>query len=379
MSVEETSKSGLHETPPQEIILGTRGSELALAQTRIVKEALARTRPSLKIAIEVIRTTGDQKPTAGRKGIFTAELERALMEKRIDVAVHSAKDLPSEIEGALTITAVLPRGAVEDLLLRKNAAPTSLATIATGSVRRQRQARWSNPAARVVGLRGNVPTLLRKFIESDWDAIILARAGLERLGFTPPEFEFQGQKLFAEILPLENFVSAGGQGVIALQTRAADLVAQEIVSSIDDEETHLCLRAEREFLRLLQGDCDLPVGVHARFMNGVMELQAQVFGDKSDEGKCFLVGAGPGDLGLVTLRAKELLERADVIVYDALANPEMLSWAPVDAEIIFAGKRAGEKTLSQDEINALLIEKSGIGKNVVRLKGGDPFVFGRGG
>jgi len=279
VSVEKTSKSGFHETPPQEIVLGTRGSELALAQTRMVREALARTRPSLKIAIEVIRTTGDQEPTAGRKGIFTAELERALMEKRIDVAVHSAKDLPSEIEGALTITAVLPRGGVEDLLLRKSAVSTSLATIATGSVRRQRQARWSNPAARVVGLRGNVPTRLRKFIESDWDAIILARAGLERLGFMPPEFEFQGQKLFAEILPLENFVSAGGQGVIALQTRAADLVAHEIVSSVDDEETHLCLRAEREFLRLLQGDCDLPVGVHARFMNGVMELQAQVFGD----------------------------------------------------------------------------------------------------
>jgi uroporphyrinogen III methyltransferase/synthase len=100
---------------------------------------------------------------------------------------------------------------------------------------------------------------------------------------------------------------------------------------------------------------------------------------RSNEGKCFLVGAGPGDLGLVTLRAKELLERADVIVYDALANPEMLGWARVDAEIIFAGKRAGEQTLSQDEINALLIEKSRIGKNVVRLKGGDPFVFGRGG
>jgi uroporphyrinogen III methyltransferase / synthase len=100
---------------------------------------------------------------------------------------------------------------------------------------------------------------------------------------------------------------------------------------------------------------------------------------RSNEGKCFLVGAGPGDLGLVTLRAKELLERADVIVYDALANPEMLGWARVDAEIIFAGKRAGEKTLSQDEINALLIEKSRSGKDVVRLKGGDPFVFGRGG
>jgi hydroxymethylbilane synthase len=313
VSVEESSRSGGYETPRQEIVLGTRGSELALAQTRMVKEALARTRPSLKVAIKIIRTKGDEivipsrvegsrretfkvsstaslgpsrtgvfaraDRTKGRKGIFTAELERALMEKRIDVAVHSAKDLPSEIEGALRITAVLPRGAVEDLLLRKSAARTPVATIATGSVRRQRQTRWSNPAARVVGLRGNVPTRLRKFIESDWDAIILARAGLERLGFIPPEFEFQGRKLFAEILPQENFVSAGGQGVIALQTRAADFVASEIVSSIDDKETHLCLRAEREFLRLLQGDCDLPVGVHARFMNGKMELHAQVFGD----------------------------------------------------------------------------------------------------
>jgi len=287
VSVEESPGSGVQETPQQEIVLGTRGSELALTQTRMVEEALARTRPLVKVATEIIRTTGDPEHVApseldrreGRKGIFTAELERALMEKRIDVAVHSAKDLPSEMDNALTITAVLPRGAVEDLLLRKSTAHAPVATIATGSVRRQRQTRWSNPAARVVGLRGNVPTRLRKFIESDWDAIILARAGLERLGFLPPEFEFEGQKLFAEILPPENFLSAGGQGIIALQTRAADWVAREIMSSIDDMETHLCLRAEREFLRLLQGDCDLPVGVHARFMKGEMALRVQLFGD----------------------------------------------------------------------------------------------------
>ena len=97
------------------------------------------------------------------------------------------------------------------------------------------------------------------------------------------------------------------------------------------------------------------------------------------KGKCFLVGAGPGDLGLVTLRGKELLEQADVIVYDALVNPEILGWARPDTEIIFAGKRPSEKTFSQDEINALLVEKARLGKNVIRLKGGDPFVFGRGG
>jgi hydroxymethylbilane synthase len=276
-------KTGGHRPPLQKIVLGTRGSELALAQTRMVEQALRR-KWAIDVDVQIIRTRGDDRlgrarSGAGRKGIFTAELERALIEKRIDVAAHSAKDLPSEINHELRIAAVLPRGPVEDLLLRKNAARTPARTIATGSVRRQRQACWTNPDAHVLGLRGNVPTRLRKFIESDWDAIILARAGLERLGLSPPAFEFQGQKLFAEILGLENFLPAAGQGVVALQTRADDLAVREIVSSIDDEETHLCLRAEREFLRLLQGDCDLPVGVHARFVNGEIELRAQVFGD----------------------------------------------------------------------------------------------------
>ena len=100
--------------------------------------------------------------------------------------------------------------------------------------------------------------------------------------------------------------------------------------------------------------------------------------DKKPKGKCCLVGAGPGDLGLVTLRAKEYIEQAQVIVYDYLCNPEMLKWAPENAEIIYAGKKAGAHTLTQEEINALLVEKALEGKNVVRLKGGDPFVFGRG-
>src|SRR2546421_10936589 len=101
--------------------------------------------------------------------------------------------------------------------------------------------------------------------------------------------------------------------------------------------------------------------------------------DKKTKGKCYLVGAGPGDLGLVTLRAKECIEHAEVIVYDYLCNPEMLQWAPEEAEIIYAGKKAGAHTLRQQEINQLLVEKARAGLQVVRLKGGDPFLFGRGG
>ena len=253
-------------------------------------ECALRKKWAIEVQIEIVRTRGDEEPSrtgvfnlssrkAGRKGIFTAELERALVEKGIDVAVHSAKDIPSEMDGALMIAAVLPRAEVEDLLLRKGGASTPLTTIATGSVRRQRQTRAINPEARIVPLRGNVPTRVRKFIESDWDGIILARAGLERLGFSPPEFQFEGHRIFAEILPTKNFLPAGGQGIIALQTREADFSLRQILSSIDDRETYLCLRAERGFLRLLQGDCDLPVGVHARLVNGELELHAQVFGD----------------------------------------------------------------------------------------------------
>ena len=285
--------SALDRVPPlQKIVLGSRGSDLALAQARMAECAL-RKKWTIEVQIEIVRTRGDENLSrtgvsnsdgwkAGRKGIFTAELERALIDKRIDAAVHSAKDIPSEMDGALIIAAVLPRAGVEDLLLRKGAVPTPVTTIATGSVRRQRQARAMNPKARIVPLRGNVPTRLRKFIQSDWDAIILARAGLERLGFAPPEFEFEGYRIFADILSTENFLPAGGQGIIALQTRDADFPVRQIVSCIDDRDTHLCLRAERELLRLLQGDCDLPVGVHARFVNGELELHAQVFGDGAD-------------------------------------------------------------------------------------------------
>jgi hydroxymethylbilane synthase len=262
-----------------EIVLGTRGSELALVQARMAEGALKK-KCGLDVRIEIIRTSGDREMSRGadgRKGIFTHELELALVDKRIGVAVHSAKDLPSKMNDALTIAAVLSRDAVEDVLITKRPNVTSFATIATGSVRRQHQARWLKKSQTIVDLRGNVPTRLRKFAASDWDAIILARAGLKRLGFSGTEFEFEQQRFFARILPIKRFVPAGGQGVIALQTRVEDAARY---SAVDDRETHLCLRAERELLRLLQGDCDLPVGTHARAIGGELELRVQLFTDE---------------------------------------------------------------------------------------------------
>ncbi|PYI88342.1 MAG: hydroxymethylbilane synthase [Verrucomicrobia bacterium] len=280
------------------VVLGTRGSTLALIQAGLAAEAL-RAAAGMAVKIEIIRTEGDESifsrdRRAGRKGLFTSELERALMERRVDLAVHSAKDLPSELRPGSAIAAVLPRGPVEDLLITKSpmrleSLPPS-ATIATSSVRRRRQARWRRSDVRFVDLRGNVPTRLRKFVASDWDAIILARAGLERLSFSAPSFEFEGQEFFAELLSPQQFVPSGGQGIIALQTRAESTA---IASAVDHAPTHFCLRAEREFLRLLQGDCDLPVGALALSVNGQIKLSAQLFTEQAEPKMAFASGTDP--------------------------------------------------------------------------------------
>src|SRR5262249_38482636 len=200
-------------------------------------------------------------------GLFTAEIERALLAGDVDVAVHSAKDLPSETNPAAEVAAVLPRAAMDDILVSKH--PGGFASlpqggvVATGSVRRKRQLLWRRADLKVIDLRGNVPTRLRKLADNYWDAIVLAGAGLARLGLLPTddEINFEGRQFFVEILPREMFLPAGGQGIIALQVRANDQRMKAIVDLVNDRKTLLCLRAEREFLRLLQGDCNCPVGV----------------------------------------------------------------------------------------------------------------------
>ena len=267
---------------PNKIVLGSRGSDLALAQARLVEQALGAAWPELEVTTEIIRTSGDESVRteavadrkSGRKGMFTREIEKQLLVRRIDLAVHSAKDLPSDPMEDLEICAALPRGPTGDVLITKEdlslATLAPGATIATGSIRRQHQLRWKRPDLKVVDLRGNVPTRLRKLDENeDWSGIVLARVGLERLGL----------KAKMEYLSEEDFVPAGGQGIIALQIRRTDERLRRLACAINDQPTLLCLRAEREFLRLLEGDCDSPVGVHATMRNEKLRLQAQVFGE----------------------------------------------------------------------------------------------------
>jgi hydroxymethylbilane synthase len=276
----------------RKIILGTRGSELARAQARLVEKAIQAAQPDTKIETRIIMSRGDKarllERQAGRKGLFTAEIERALLGGSVDVAVHSAKDLPSETNPDAEIAAVLPRGPLDDVLVSKHpggfASLPQSAAVATGSVRRKRQLLWKRADLKLVDLHGNVPTRLSKLTNNNWDAIVLARAGLARLSLSPAahhELSFEGRQLSIEVLPPEVFLPAGGQGIIALQVRANDETMKAIVDLVNDHKTLLCLRAEREFLRLLHGDCNCPVGVLATIEGDKMKLRAQLFTDQS--------------------------------------------------------------------------------------------------
>ncbi|PYK38744.1 MAG: hydroxymethylbilane synthase [Verrucomicrobia bacterium] len=276
---------------PSQIVIGTRGSKLAQAQARMVSDGLRARWADLAVETKIITTSGDENnrkirdavQSAGRKGLFTAEIERALLAGDVDLAVHSAKDLPSELTAGTEIAAVLPRAPVDDVLI--SIMPWDLHSlpangiVATGSVRRKHQLRWKRPDLEIVDLRGNVMTRLRKLAIDQWHAIILARAGLERLGLETKErrLRFEESEFSIEVLPQEFFLPAGGQGVIAMQVRSGDDRARMLVEPLNDFDTRLCLRAEREFLRLLHGDCNQPVGVLAIVDGAIMKIRGQVF------------------------------------------------------------------------------------------------------
>lgn len=271
------------------IVIGTRGSKLALAQTQLVVDRLRTRWAGLNFEIKVIKTRGDDSKTAiedvraGRKGLFTGAIEQALIGKKIDLAVHSAKDLPSTLAPGTEIVAVLPRAAFDDVLVATS--PCDLDSlpgdgiVATGSVRRKHQLHWKRPDLEIVDLRGNVPTRLRKLGTGQWHAIILASAGLERLelGSSEKGIDFEGATFSTTILPREVFVPAGGQGVIAMQIRPDNEQLREMLEAINDFDTRLSLRAEREFLRLLHADCNQPVGVLATVEGATMRIRGQIF------------------------------------------------------------------------------------------------------
>jgi hydroxymethylbilane synthase len=284
-----------------QIILGTRGSELALKQTSMVTALLQAAHPFLEVSHTVIQTTGDKRQDLklnqfGKdgaalvdKGIFIKELEVALESKQIHAAVHSLKDLPSELEQHFAVAAVLERAPIEDVLISAgkytlNTLPQG-ATVGTSSVRRARQLHLLRPDVKIVDLRGNVPTRVRKCLgENALDAIILAAAGLMRLDLLKPNsrtITIDDQKLHAQILDPTKFLPAAGQGAIAIEVNAKDGYMRDVFAKINHPETEARIKAEREFLRLLGAGCQTPVGAHSWIEGRKLHMTVRVFSEDS--------------------------------------------------------------------------------------------------
>jgi len=259
---------------------GTRGSALARRQTDAVAERLRAAFPQAEIAVTIFSTRGDREldkplPQIGGKGLFTAELEAALRERRIDLAVHSLKDLPTEDAPGLTIGAILPRESPADVLISRSGYTLDTlpagATVGTSSLRRAAQLLTRRPDLRILPLRGNVDTRLKKALDpaGPYDAIILAAAGLNRMGLSA----HGGQQIpFSVMLP------APGQGAVAVQCRAGDETTLRCLSRLDHLPTRQAVLAERAFLAGLGGGCSVPVGALGAVNGQTLTLHGVVVG-----------------------------------------------------------------------------------------------------
>lgn len=280
-------------------VIGSRGSELALWQTHHVKETLEKHFPTINLEIKIIKTTGDKMldvalAKIGDKGLFTRQIETALLNCEIDLAVHSLKDLQTVQPEGLIIGAVSKRETPNDVLIsEKYASVDDLpqnAKVATGSLRRKSQLLHYRPDLKIFEIRGNVPTRLKKFAESDLDAMILAFAGVYRLGLDAH---------IVEIIPFEIMLPAVGQGAMAVEIRENDSELKEILAVFNDAETEFCVKAERAFLRLLEGGCQVPIGANAKIENDKIYLEG-------------LVGSLNGELNLREKISGEIKDAEDL-------------------------------------------------------------------
>lgn len=261
----------------RDLILGSRGSQLALWQTEHVRTLLSSRFPDATFRVEIIKTLGDRILDAplsqvGDKGLFTREIENALLDRRVDIAVHSLKDLPTELPDGLALGAVSPREDPRDAFLAhpKKKLRSLLdvprhGKVATGSLRRSSQLLSFRSDINIIDVRGNLNTRLAKLDESDWDGMILACAGVKRLGWLDR---------ITEIIPPSTMLPAVGQGALGIEVREDDVEARDALRGIHDTDCHDAVMAERAFLRRVEGGCQIPVGTYARIIEGVLHMDA---------------------------------------------------------------------------------------------------------
>ncbi|MBI2619705.1 MAG: hydroxymethylbilane synthase [Ignavibacteriales bacterium] len=279
------------------LVIGTRGSDLALWQSTHIKTLLETHPAGLTVELKTIRTTGDKildSPLSkiGDKGLFTKELEHALLDQAIDLAVHSLKDIPTQIPEGLAIGAVTQREDVRDVFVshpskgHKHLSDLpSGAVLATGSLRRRCQLLQIRPDFKIVDIRGNLATRMKKLEESDWDGMLLARAGMLRLGW---------ESRITEILPPETVLPAVGQGALGIEIRENDEALRSLLSFVHDQDTAAAVKGERALLRWLEGGCQVPIGTYGRMEAGAFFLDAMI---GSLDGKRVVRGniSGPPD------------------------------------------------------------------------------------
>lgn len=389
------------------IRIGSRGSRLALAQSQIIKDMILDQYPDWEISIKVIKTKGDQildKPISalGGKEIFIKEIEKELLDGKIDLAVHSMKDMPGELPEGLRLSFVPKREDYRDVLILKEGkslADLPLgARIGTGSKRRGYQIKELRPDLVIVPIRGNVESRIKKMERDNLDGVILAAAGIHRLGLIPEKLIY---------FDCETMLPAPTQGILGIEIAESSQALHEALLIFNHKETEIQSRLEREFLRSVGGSCTVPVGAYARIKGEQVTLygllgdregnlvRGSLSGSATDQlgeklgkqlqedlrklkAKVYLVGAGPGDPELITEKGKRAIIEADTIVYDRLVDPSLLNLNP-SAKKIYVGKEAGNHHKSQEEIQEILYQEACCGKIVTRLKGGDPYVFARGG
>jgi hydroxymethylbilane synthase len=290
------------------ITIGTRGSPLALRQSNWVRETLSGFYPHLRIVMKEIRTTGDKildcpLSAIGGKGLFVKEIEEALLEKKIDIAVHSMKDMPGDLPGGLMIGAVPVREDPRDVLISRDRRLLrdipDRKSIGTSSLRRKAQLLHQRPDLQIIPLRGNLDTRIKKIESEGLAGVVLAAAGIHRMGL---------QNKISQYLDLETCLPAVGQGALALEIREGDPWFKDLVRVIHDAVTALCTQAERAFLKGLQGGCQVPIAGHARIEGGRLILQGLIAGlDGRELFKDQVEGPPTDPINLGTRLAERLL------------------------------------------------------------------------
>lgn len=261
----------------QKLIIGTRASELALWQSNFIKHALEKRFKDVRVILKLVKTKGDKildvaLSKIGDKGLFTKELEQELLNGNIDIAVHSLKDLETHIPNGLKLGAITKRHQVEDVLIAKKPGVTIRtlpreATVATGSLRRKSQLQHIRPDINIVDLRGNVATRIQKLLNSDWHAIILARAGVERLKL---------EQHISSYIAVDDILPAVGQGALGIEIRKENPFVEKMVQAVHDQNTFLAVSAERAFLKNLKGGCQVPIGAYAQIKSNGLYLAGVV-------------------------------------------------------------------------------------------------------